>query len=164
MLLFSLKADFGVSAKNTKTLQRRDSFIGTPYWWGRCPRIKHEFISLIHAGVVEFSVFRSLSLSPILQDGSRGGDVRNIEGQAIWLQGWYLVPGCYTDRASPNRAAQPRDEPNACAAEDRQGRPTHSHAALQMVRQWKADTTERSHDNHMIKNYRSQILKVVTLG
>uniref|UniRef100_A0AAR2JX59 non-specific serine/threonine protein kinase n=1 Tax=Pygocentrus nattereri TaxID=42514 RepID=A0AAR2JX59_PYGNA len=25
-------ADFGVSAKNTKTLQRRDSFIGTPYW------------------------------------------------------------------------------------------------------------------------------------
>ncbi|XP_056265381.1 STE20-like kinase b isoform X2 [Pseudoliparis swirei] len=25
-------ADFGVSAKNVKTLQRRDSFIGTPYW------------------------------------------------------------------------------------------------------------------------------------
>uniref|UniRef100_A0A8C1NWX6 non-specific serine/threonine protein kinase n=1 Tax=Cyprinus carpio TaxID=7962 RepID=A0A8C1NWX6_CYPCA len=25
-------ADFGVSAKNTKTIQRRDSFIGTPYW------------------------------------------------------------------------------------------------------------------------------------
>ncbi|TKS83074.1 Serine/threonine-protein kinase 10 [Collichthys lucidus] len=25
-------ADFGVSAKNNKTLQRRDSFIGTPYW------------------------------------------------------------------------------------------------------------------------------------
>ncbi|MBN3302511.1 STK10 kinase, partial [Amia calva] len=25
-------ADFGVSAKNSKTLQRRDSFIGTPYW------------------------------------------------------------------------------------------------------------------------------------
>ncbi|KAG7238188.1 hypothetical protein INR49_031102, partial [Caranx melampygus] len=25
-------SDFGVSAKNTKTLQRRDSFIGTPYW------------------------------------------------------------------------------------------------------------------------------------
>uniref|UniRef100_A0A673B8G4 non-specific serine/threonine protein kinase n=1 Tax=Sphaeramia orbicularis TaxID=375764 RepID=A0A673B8G4_9TELE len=30
--LFVLSADFGVSAKNTKTLQRRDSFIGTPYW------------------------------------------------------------------------------------------------------------------------------------
>uniref|UniRef100_A0A8C4HSK7 non-specific serine/threonine protein kinase n=1 Tax=Dicentrarchus labrax TaxID=13489 RepID=A0A8C4HSK7_DICLA len=29
---FLLSADFGVSAKNTKTLQRRDSFIGTPYW------------------------------------------------------------------------------------------------------------------------------------
>uniref|UniRef100_A0A7N8X264 non-specific serine/threonine protein kinase n=1 Tax=Mastacembelus armatus TaxID=205130 RepID=A0A7N8X264_9TELE len=28
----SFSADFGVSAKNTKTLQRRDSFIGTPYW------------------------------------------------------------------------------------------------------------------------------------
>lgn len=27
-----LSADFGVSAKNTKTIQRRDSFIGTPYW------------------------------------------------------------------------------------------------------------------------------------
>lgn len=27
-----LIADFGVSAKNTRTLQRRDSFIGTPYW------------------------------------------------------------------------------------------------------------------------------------
>lgn len=26
------KADFGVSAKNTRTIQRRDSFIGTPYW------------------------------------------------------------------------------------------------------------------------------------
>ncbi|XP_063784144.1 serine/threonine-protein kinase 10 [Pseudophryne corroboree] len=25
-------ADFGVSARNVKTLQRRDSFIGTPYW------------------------------------------------------------------------------------------------------------------------------------
>ncbi|KAL3863848.1 hypothetical protein ACJMK2_005576 [Sinanodonta woodiana] len=25
-------ADFGVSAQNSKTLQRRDSFIGTPYW------------------------------------------------------------------------------------------------------------------------------------
>uniref|UniRef100_A0A3Q3AG73 non-specific serine/threonine protein kinase n=1 Tax=Kryptolebias marmoratus TaxID=37003 RepID=A0A3Q3AG73_KRYMA len=25
-------ADFGVSAKNNKTLQRRDTFIGTPYW------------------------------------------------------------------------------------------------------------------------------------
>ncbi|XP_035993496.1 LOW QUALITY PROTEIN: serine/threonine-protein kinase 10-like [Fundulus heteroclitus] len=36
-ILFTLNgdvklADFGVSAKNTKTLQRRDSFIGTPYW------------------------------------------------------------------------------------------------------------------------------------
>lgn len=30
---FILVADFGVSAKNNKTLQRRDSFIGTPYWW-----------------------------------------------------------------------------------------------------------------------------------
>jgi len=25
-------ADFGVSAKNKSTLQKRDSFIGTPYW------------------------------------------------------------------------------------------------------------------------------------
>lgn len=25
-------ADFGVSAKNKFTLQKRDSFIGTPYW------------------------------------------------------------------------------------------------------------------------------------
>ncbi|NXE15538.1 STK10 kinase, partial [Lophotis ruficrista] len=26
-------ADFGVSAKNSSTVQRRVSFIGTPYWW-----------------------------------------------------------------------------------------------------------------------------------
>jgi len=32
VLITCLPADFGVSAKNTKTLQRRDSFIGTPYW------------------------------------------------------------------------------------------------------------------------------------
>ncbi|XP_044294069.1 STE20-like serine/threonine-protein kinase isoform X2 [Varanus komodoensis] len=36
-ILFTLEgdiklADFGVSAKNTRTIQRRDSFIGTPYW------------------------------------------------------------------------------------------------------------------------------------
>uniref|UniRef100_A0A8C1IJ42 non-specific serine/threonine protein kinase n=1 Tax=Cyprinus carpio TaxID=7962 RepID=A0A8C1IJ42_CYPCA len=30
--VFCFSADFGVSAKNTKTIQRRDSFIGTPYW------------------------------------------------------------------------------------------------------------------------------------
>lgn len=35
-----LLADFGVSAKNTKTVQRRDSFIGTPYWQVRVS--KHE--------------------------------------------------------------------------------------------------------------------------
>jgi len=29
-LMFS--ADFGVSAKNTNSRQKRDSFIGTPYW------------------------------------------------------------------------------------------------------------------------------------
>jgi hypothetical protein len=27
-----IAADFGVSAKNTTMKQRRDSFIGTPYW------------------------------------------------------------------------------------------------------------------------------------
>ena len=26
-------ADFGVSAKNKHTMQKRDSFIGTPYWY-----------------------------------------------------------------------------------------------------------------------------------
>lgn len=31
--LFETLADFGVSAKNKHTLQRRDSFIGTPYWY-----------------------------------------------------------------------------------------------------------------------------------
>lgn len=38
-------ADFGVSAKNTKTLQRRDSFIGTPYWW-----VRHHSTSEHHQG------------------------------------------------------------------------------------------------------------------
>lgn len=27
-----VSADFGVSAKNKNELQKRDSFIGTPYW------------------------------------------------------------------------------------------------------------------------------------
>lgn len=40
---FLLSADFGVSAKNTKTLQRRDSFIGTPYWWVMQPAYKLAF-------------------------------------------------------------------------------------------------------------------------
>lgn len=30
-------ADFGVSAKNKSTLQKRDSFIGTPYWYVELP-------------------------------------------------------------------------------------------------------------------------------
>ena len=33
LLYLYLSADFGVSAKNTKTKARRDSFIGTPYWY-----------------------------------------------------------------------------------------------------------------------------------
>ena len=33
MFIFCFAADFGVSAKNKKTLQRRESFIGTPYWY-----------------------------------------------------------------------------------------------------------------------------------
>lgn len=32
LMLLLFAADFGVSAKNMKTLQKRDSFIGTPYW------------------------------------------------------------------------------------------------------------------------------------
>jgi serine/threonine protein kinase len=31
MVLF-ISADFGVSAKNKKTMQKRTTFIGTPYW------------------------------------------------------------------------------------------------------------------------------------
>lgn len=30
--LFLIAADFGVSAKNKHTLQKHDTFIGTPYW------------------------------------------------------------------------------------------------------------------------------------
>lgn len=32
MKFVPVSADFGVSAKNTSKLKRRDSFIGTPYW------------------------------------------------------------------------------------------------------------------------------------
>ena len=33
MIMFSfILADFGVSAKNANNRQKRDSFIGTPYW------------------------------------------------------------------------------------------------------------------------------------
>ena len=48
VLLFFMNslADFGVSAKNTKTLQRRDSFIGTPYWWVMPPLTKSTFFSV----------------------------------------------------------------------------------------------------------------------
>lgn len=42
--LFILVADFGVSAKNNKTLQRRDSFIGTPYWWVRHHKFNRDTI------------------------------------------------------------------------------------------------------------------------
>lgn len=30
--IFLIIADFGVSAKNKHTLQKHDTFIGTPYW------------------------------------------------------------------------------------------------------------------------------------
>ena len=32
LFVFCGVADFGVSAKNKKLSQRRDTFIGTPYW------------------------------------------------------------------------------------------------------------------------------------
>jgi STE20-like kinase len=32
LILLIFSADFGVSAKNKMTLQKHDTFIGTPYW------------------------------------------------------------------------------------------------------------------------------------
>lgn len=55
-----LPADFGVSAKNTKTLQRRDSFIGTPYWWVIIPH-SHWRSPVSHVMNVLFMSMRRLS-------------------------------------------------------------------------------------------------------
>lgn len=61
IFVYFLSADFGVSAKNSKTLQRRDSFIGTPYWWVRLHMI-HIAIQMwywcIYIGINISSCFR----------------------------------------------------------------------------------------------------------
>lgn len=45
-------ADFGVSAKNKNTLQKRDSFIGTPYWMA--PEVR------LQCNVAMFIIVRSV--------------------------------------------------------------------------------------------------------
>lgn len=143
-VFFFSPADFGVSAKNTKTLQRRDSFIGTPYWWASDQKITgyhHHFsICTLLLNGLRFLLFPFHSgtfscTQTHTQDGARSGDVRDIEGQAVWLQGRYLVPRCHPDWDGSDRAAESRDESHEGAVKNRQGRPTHSYAALQMVRQ-----------------------------
>lgn len=54
------------------------------------------------------------------QDGSRGGDVRDIQGPSVWFQGWYLVPRDHLNWARSSRAPEPRDEPNESFAENRE--------------------------------------------
>lgn len=131
---FFFSADFGVSAKNTKTLQRRDSFIGTPYWWGFFFRERLPFLQMMlffFSWKTPFTV--SLFSMIFFQDGSRGGDVRNIEGPSVWLQGWYLVPWDHLNWTRTDRAPQPRDEPNASFAQNSKIGSSISDAAISLV-------------------------------
>lgn len=68
-----------------------------------------------------------------VQDGSRGGDVRDHEGRSIRLQSWHLVAGHHADRAGSDRAAPPRAQPHEGPAKNRQGWASHPGAAFQVV-------------------------------
>lgn len=125
-------ADFGVSAKNTKTLQRRDSFIGTPYWWGiyllgfclSCKKYHYESGNSLLPR--PFSIIS-------FQDGSRGGDVRDIEGPSVRFQGWHLVPRDHLNWTRTSRASKPWDEPNESFAENSKIRSSNFDAAVSLV-------------------------------
>lgn len=88
------------------------------------------------SGTVQFFLLFFVHYSTFLrsrQDGPRGGDVRDIKGPAVRLQGRHLVAGGHPDRDGAGRAAQPRDEPNESPAENRQGRPSNADAAVPLV-------------------------------
>lgn len=67
------------------------------------------------------------------QDGSRGSDVRDIEGPSVRFQGRHLVPRDHLNRTGPDRAPQPRDEPDESFAEDSEIGSPVSDAAIPLV-------------------------------
>ena len=68
-----------------------------------------------------------------LQDGPRGGDVRDVQGSSIRLQGWYLVTWGHLDWAGADWATQSWDEPNESPAENSKVGSSYPDAAVTLV-------------------------------
>lgn len=67
------------------------------------------------------------------QDGSRGGDVRDVQGPSIRLQGWYLVTWGDLDWAGADWTAQSWDEPNESPAENSKVGSSYPDATVTLV-------------------------------
>lgn len=97
LIFFVPPADFGVSAKNTKTLQRRDSFIGTPYWWGVGVFFRDLLLFLHNMLIIPWKMPFTVSLLNGFLPG--------------WLQRWWCAKHLKTARMTPRLTSGPLGSP-----------------------------------------------------